>query len=61
VFARAGFGKEGVERVVDAVFVAGSDAAIRSDAVFEAVKFPARVADLAASLANVDGNAFSHG
>ena len=54
VLARAGFGEEGVEGIVDAVLVAGSDAAVRSDAVLETVKLPASVADLAAGLANVD-------
>ena len=32
---------------------------IRLDAVLEAVKLPARVANLAASLADVDGDAFT--
>ena len=60
VLARARFGEESVEGVVEAVLVAHSDPAVRGDAVFQAVQLPASVADLAASLADVDRNTFSH-
>ena len=48
-------GKEGVERVVgDADGLVGGHLPVGLDAMLEAIKFPARVPDLATSLTNVD-------
>jgi len=60
VLAGAGFGEKSVEGVVKTLVVPHGDSAIRGDAVFQAVQLPASVTNLAASLADVDRNAFSH-
>ena len=60
VLAGAGLSKEGVERVVgDADGLVGGHLAVGLDAMLEAVKFPAGVADLATSLSNMDGDALT--
>ena len=62
VLAGAGLGEEGVEGVV-----AGADGlvaghlAVGLDAVLQAVELPAGIADLAAGLADVDGDALALG
>merc|ERR1719230_1769323 len=62
VLASAGLREEGVEGVVAAANgLVGRHLAIRLDAVLEAVKLPARVADLNAALADVDRDDFTHG
>jgi len=62
VLAGARLREEGVEGVVAAAdgLVRGH-LAVRLDAVLEAVKLPAGVADLDAALADVDGDALTHG
>ena len=60
VLAGAGFREESVEGVVETLVVAHGNVAVRGDAVLQAVQLPASVADLAASLADMDGNTFSH-
>ena len=53
-------GKEGVERVVgDANGLVGGHLAVGLDTMFEAIKFPARVPDLATGLTDVDGDALT--
>ena len=48
-------GEEGVEGVVaSADGLVGGHLAVRLDAMFEAIKFPARVPDLATRLTDVD-------
>jgi len=61
VFTSAGFRKKGVERIVATAngFIRGH-LAVRLNAVFQAVKFPARIPDLNAGLANMDRNYFTH-
>jgi hypothetical protein len=61
VLARAGLGKEGVERVVAAAdgLVRGH-LAVGLDAVLQAEELPAGVAKLDAGLAHVDAEALTH-
>lgn len=59
MFASAGFAEEGVEGVVStAQGLVGGHLAIRLDAMLQAVELPAGIADLNASLADVDWDAF---
>jgi len=61
VFASTSLGEEGVERVVTATDgLIGWHLTVWCNTVLEAVKFPAGVTYLDASLANVDGDHFSH-
>ena len=55
VLAGSSLGKEGLEGVISEGLVAGH-AAIRLDAMLEAVELPAGVTNLATSLADVDRN-----
>ena len=55
VLAGPSLGEEGLEGVIAEGLVAGH-AAIRLDAVLEAVELPTGVTDLATSLADVDGD-----
>jgi hypothetical protein len=60
VLASAGLAEEGVEGVVTtADGLVGGHLAIRLDAVLQAVQFPAGIADLDTSLADVDGDALT--
>merc|ERR1712032_528508 len=59
VLAGPSLGKEGLEGVIAEGLVAGH-AAIRLDAVLEAVELPAGVTDLTTSLADVDGDTLTH-
>mmetsp|Transcript_56617 Transcript_56617/g.100036 ORF Transcript_56617/g.100036 Transcript_56617/m.100036 type:complete len:463 (-) Transcript_56617:29-1417(-) len=61
VLARASLGEEGVESIVAAADrLVGWHLAVRLDAVLEAVELPARIADLDAGLAKVDGDDLTH-
>ena len=61
VLAGAGFGEESVVGIIfNADGLVGWHGAVRLDTVLEAVQFPAGIADLAASLADVDGKALTH-
>jgi hypothetical protein len=62
VFARTCFTEESVECIVTAAnrFVAWH-LAIGLNSVLEAEELPARISDLDASLADVDGKSFTHG
>jgi hypothetical protein len=61
VLASSCFREESVESVVTAPdCLVGGHLAVRLDSVLEAKQLPAGVADLDASLTNVDGNDFSH-
>ena len=62
VLARAGFGEEGVERIIAAAdgLIRGH-LAVRLYPMLEAVKLPARVTGLDAGLTDVDGDDFTHG
>ena len=54
--------EEGVEGVISSPNgLVTSHLAIRLDAMFQAVELPAGIADLDTSLANVDGDALTHG
>ena len=60
MFAGSSLTEEGVEGVITTSdgLVTGH-LAIRLDAMFQAVQFPAGITDLDTSLADVDGDAFS--
>ena len=60
MFSSSRLREEGIERVIPGAdcFV-GWHLAIRLDAVLEAIKLPAGIANLAASLSNVDGDALT--
>jgi len=61
MLASTGLGEEGVEGVIaTANGLVGGDLAIRLDAVLQAVEFPASIAGLDASLADVDRDDFTH-
>jgi len=61
VLSSTGFGEEGVEAVITtANGLVRGHLAIGLDTVFQAIQFPASVTDLDTSLANMDGNDFSH-
>jgi len=60
VLSSASLAEEGVEAVVAAADgLVGGHLSVGLDAVFQAVQLPAGVANLHASLADVDGNAFA--
>ena len=62
VLAGTSLGEEGVEGIVATTDgLVGGHLAIGLDAVLEAVKLPARVTGLDTGLANVDGDALTHG
>lgn len=59
VLASAGLAEEGVEGIIPpAQRLVGGHLPVGLDAVLQAVKLPARVADLHAGLPDVDGDAF---
>jgi len=61
VFSSAGFAEESIEAVITTSngFVRGH-LAIRLNPVLKAIEFPAGIADLDSSLANMDGDTFTH-
>ena len=60
VFAASSFREEGLEGVISEGFVRGH-VAVRLDAMFQAVKLPTGVSNLATCLADVDGDALTLG
>ena len=60
MFSSSSFREEGLEGVISEGFVRGH-VAVRLDAMFQAVKLPTGVSNLATGLADVDGDALTLG
>ena len=59
VFTSSSFGKECGEGIVSAHHLIGWHLTVRLDAMLQAVEFPTGITDLAAGLANMNGDTFT--
>jgi hypothetical protein len=60
VFASSSLGEEGGEGVITSHHLIGRHLTIRLDTMLQAVEFPTGITNLAASLANMNGDTLTH-